>query len=164
MKPSPDYAEQPLSQRILRGARDSSTLMSQRCANGVKPVKATEALTEEQERNSELLVLRTEGDSGCEDLFNSTVRLAPGRVWTLAKNSTPAPKDSQKQLVPLLPARVSSTQRKPRPPSLDRPSSAERRMAGLPSRRIIRTGWTRPKALRACAASHDLLQPSQLRK
>jgi hypothetical protein len=179
--------DRPASHRGLSGTGDTrtSTLGSQKSSPGSRPVKAL-ILNSGPSDDSPVLCRPRETDSGSqslldhgnEDLFNSTFRLTPERVWK-PKKSDPS-KSISSSLFPLHhpePVRLSRQESvgraiKRRPMSLEqeqKPVLPERRMPIIHSRRIIRTVRNVQKepltnGFTGLGEKYDLLLPPRFKK
>jgi len=168
----PSDGTRPPSHRGLSGTGDTrtSTLSSQKSSPGSKPVKAVALEPPPTCESPEGLRLQPREsqlsqsceESGVEDLFNSTFRLTPERVW----------KPKRQEQSPDVRIRQASVgravQRKPVSGEQD-PKLPERKMPIIQSRRIIRTARNLPKGLPPSllpggGEKYDLLLPPRFKK
>ena len=171
----PGDGERPSSHRGLSGTGDTrtSTLSSQKSSPGSKPIKAValgpnpglDSPTPNIALHRESEFSQSCEERGVEDLFNSTFRLTPERVWK------PKKKDKEVGQHPEVRVRLASAGRggKRRPLSLEQePRQSERRMPIIQSRRIIRTARNLPKgappSLLPGGEKYDLLLPPRFKK
>ena len=165
--------EEDRSGRGLGGTGDTrtSTLGS---SPGTRAVKAVSVLPSLSENSPELISQKTTEtetsqsleESGMEDLFNSTFRLTPDRVWKPKKSD--ASKSCESPFQPVTRQRSAPRGNKRRLLSLDQEGQAapvERKVAIVRSRRIIRTVRTNvPQASVFLGEKCDLLLPPRFKK
>lgn len=166
----PSDGNRPSSHRGLSGTGDTrtSTLSSQKSSPGSKPVKAVALEPSPTSESPEAIRLQPKesqlsqscDERGVEDLFNSTFRLTPERVWK-PKRQDQSPDVRIRQASAGRGIKRTSQEQEVRP--------AERKMPIIQSRRIIRTARNLPKGLPPSllpggGEKYDLLLPPRFKK